>query len=111
MRAFLRKFYGNRMLSCVRFYDGIAGMGDGEDIKSNQTLKEPQMTIASIETTNIPTANKSSFLLRALNWLAKLDGDYREAAKLKTMPQERLDDMGMSRNSLKEQFSGKLPRR
>ena len=69
------------------------------------------MTIASIETTNIPTANKSSFLLRALNWLAKLDGDYREAAKLKTMPQERLDDMGMSRNSLKEQFSGKLPRR
>jgi len=69
------------------------------------------MTIASLKTANIPTANNSSFLLRALNWLAKLDGDYREAAKLKAMPQERLDDMGMCQNNLKEQFSGKLRRR
>jgi len=36
-RLFLRKFYGNRMLSCVRLYEGFAGMGDGGDIKSNQT--------------------------------------------------------------------------
>ena len=55
------------------------------------------MTITSIETANFAKTSNVSFLLRILNWLAKHDGAYRENAKLKAMPQERLEDMGINR--------------
>ncbi len=40
---------------------------------------------------------KTSLLLRALNWLAELDRQYREASKLQGLPSERLVDMGINR--------------
>jgi len=36
------------------------------------------------------------FWLRALNWLSDRDAAYRSAQKLRSMPDERLDDMGIT---------------
>ncbi|MFT7060323.1 MAG: hypothetical protein ACJASV_002840 [Pseudorhodobacter sp.] len=41
--------------------------------------------------------NAMPVLLRMLNWLADRDSDLRQAHKLRNMPQERLEDMGMTR--------------
>jgi uncharacterized protein YjiS (DUF1127 family) len=35
--------------------------------------------------------------LRALNWLARADNAYRQKQMLKSLPDERLEDMGLSR--------------
>ena len=42
------------------------------------------------------TAHTTPIWLRALNWLADRDAAYRETQKLKDMPAERLEDMGIS---------------
>lgn len=48
-----------------------------------------------------PKTNASKSLtpiwLRALNWLARRDANYRAARMLRAMPEERLNDMGISR--------------
>ena len=43
------------------------------------------------------TLAREPFWLRALNWLADRDAAYRSAQKLRSMPDERLDDMGITR--------------
>ncbi len=53
-------------------------------------------SIAPIATLTLPPV-KTSLLLRALNRLAELDRQYREASKLQGLPSERLIDMGISR--------------
>ncbi|HCQ64800.1 MAG TPA: hypothetical protein DIU07_06345 [Rhodobacteraceae bacterium] len=46
---------------------------------------------------------RDPFWLRALNWLADRDAAYRSAQKLRSMPDERLDDMGITREQAKTQ--------
>jgi len=52
---------------------------------------------------NAPTATitllpvKTSLPLRALKWLAEIDKRYRDIAKLRSLPSERLIDMGIIR--------------
>ena len=41
---------------------------------------------------------------RALNWLAQRDAAYRQAQKLRAMPDERLDDMGITREQVDRLF-------
>ncbi len=53
---------------------------------------------------NLNTPRKAPFFLRALNWLAERDRSYREAQKLRNMPSERLDDMGMTREDAENAF-------
>ena len=43
---------------------------------------------------------RGSFLLRALNWLAERDRRYRDARALRSMPDERLEDMGIDRREI-----------
>lgn len=45
--------------------------------------------------------------LTALNWLVEKDRRYREAQTLKTMPYERLDDMGLTRKEADRAFLAK----
>jgi len=54
---------------------------------------------------SIPAAHvKTPILLRALNWLAEKDGNYRQAAKLRDMDDERLTDMGITRAQANQAF-------
>jgi len=62
------------------------------------------MTIATTNTKTFATSRKVSFFLQALNWLASHDAAYRENARLKAMPQHRLDDMGMTRDDANRAF-------
>ena len=50
-----------------------------------------------------PRSN-ASWALRALNWLAERDRRYREAQKLRRMPGERLDDVGLTRHEAEIAF-------
>jgi len=49
--------------------------------------------------------SRGSFLLRALNWLAERDRHYRDARTLRSMPDERLEDMGIDRQEIERVFS------
>ena len=48
--------------------------------------------------------NATPFLLRMLNWLADRDGNFREAQKLRAMPEYRLADMGLTRIETRRTF-------
>lgn len=50
----------------------------------------------------LKTLARDPFWLRALNWLADRDAAYRSAQKLRSMPDERLDDMGITREQANE---------
>jgi uncharacterized protein YjiS (DUF1127 family) len=50
------------------------------------------------------TLARAPFWLRALNWLAARDAAYRSARKLRAMPDERLDDMGITREQANRGF-------
>ena len=45
---------------------------------------------------------RDPFWLRALNWLADRDAAYRSAQKLRSMPDERLDDIGITREQARD---------
>ena len=49
-------------------------------------------------------ASDTPILLRALNWLAARDRRYRDAQKLRHMPDERLLDVGLTRLQAKQAF-------
>ena len=49
---------------------------------------------------------RGPLLFRVLTWLAERDRRYREAQKLRSLPRERLDDMGMSRSDVETVRSG-----
>ncbi len=67
-------------------------------------------TIATIQTitrTLNPTSaprRTTPLLRRALTWLAQRDAAYRQAQKLRAMPDERLDDMGLTREQVERLF-------
>jgi uncharacterized protein YjiS (DUF1127 family) len=42
--------------------------------------------------------------LKALNWLAEKNGQYRQARKLEEMPDERLADLGLTRTEADSAF-------
>ena len=50
------------------------------------------------------TPARGPFWLRALNWLADRDAAYRMGQKLRAMPDERLDDMGITREQIERHF-------
>jgi len=54
--------------------------------------------------TTRPALGIASKALLVLNWLAERDRRFREASKLRRMPEERLLDMGMSRRDVAEAF-------
>ena len=57
--------------------------------------------------TGIPqvrTYQHTNILLAALNWLAKRDGQYRQARKLRELPEARLIDMSLSRDDANKAF-------
>lgn len=49
-------------------------------------------------------ATRTPIWLRALNWLADRDAAYRASRKLRNMPDERLEDMGISREEANAAF-------
>ncbi|MDK3018370.1 hypothetical protein [Pseudodonghicola flavimaris] len=54
---------------------------------------------------------RPGLLLRLLNWIADADNRYRQKQQLKSLPAERLDDMGMSRRDADRAFSRYVPKR
>ena len=42
-----------------------------------------------------PAQPRKPWALRLLDWLSERDRRYREAAKLRRLPKERLDDIGL----------------
>lgn len=62
------------------------------------------MTIASINTAIVAKPRQTALVLRILNWLATRDAAYRQNVKLQGLPQERLDDMGMTRADANQVF-------
>jgi uncharacterized protein YjiS (DUF1127 family) len=66
-------------------------------MKANIMQVTPQTpTFAAFADENSHTSS-TPILLRALNWLAARDRRYRDAQKLRHMPDERLLDMGLTR--------------
>ncbi|MDU8927308.1 hypothetical protein RXV86_07920 [Alisedimentitalea sp. MJ-SS2] len=62
-----------------------------------------------IKTENTRTVNETSFAPTAwivgfLAWLVECDRRYREAHKLRNLPDERLQDMGMTRSDAKNAY-------
>lgn len=49
-------------------------------------------------------ARRTPIWLRALNWLADRDAAYRASHKLRDQPDERLDDMGITREQADTAF-------
>ena len=49
----------------------------------------------------------SPLLLRILNWIAAKDAGYRQATKLRGQPDERLKDMGITRQQADQGFYSK----
>lgn len=47
---------------------------------------------------------KTPLLRRALNWYAERNALYRQAQKLRAMPDDRLDDMGITREQVERLF-------
>lgn len=54
---------------------------------------------------------KTNIFLAILNWIARKDAAYREAQKLSRMSDERLDDMGMTREQANAAFYARGSRR
>ncbi len=52
--------------------------------------------------------NRTPILLSILRWLVKLDSKYRQAHKLRTMPDDRLADMGLTRKQVNQKFHQKF---
>ena len=50
------------------------------------------------------TSKTSSILLNILNWIAEKDAIYRQATKLRNTPDERLADMGLTRQQANRAF-------
>ncbi|MCP5075050.1 MAG: hypothetical protein GY947_17385 [Rhodobacteraceae bacterium] len=48
--------------------------------------------------------SSAPFWLRVLNWLASREDRFRQEHKLRNLPDERLDDMGMTRQDVKTAF-------
>ncbi|MDK3018373.1 hypothetical protein [Pseudodonghicola flavimaris] len=57
------------------------------------------------------TARQTPIWLRILNWVADRDAAYRATQKLRSMPEDRLEDMGMSRRAANAAFYGRGSRR
>lgn len=51
------------------------------------------------------TATHTPVWLRALNWLVDRDAAYRASHKLRNMPDERLEDMGITREGANTAYS------
>ena len=66
------------------------------------------MTITTQTTRISATRNERDtsvpFLLNVLNWIAERDRRYREKQKLLSLPDERLEDMGMTRKDANMAF-------
>ncbi|WP_137700281.1 hypothetical protein [Marimonas lutisalis] len=56
------------------------------------------------ETNTARRAPNTPIWLRALNWLADRNAAYRASHKLRNMPDERLDDMGITRDEANAAF-------
>ncbi len=59
---------------------------------------------ATIPATKGKTASRQPLFLRVLNWLADADCRYREKQKLAALPDERLEDIGITREESKLLF-------
>ncbi|NDW53915.1 hypothetical protein [Aliiroseovarius sp. PrR006] len=63
------------------------------------------------DTARTSMSSKTSFWLRALNWVADRDAAYRSAQKLRSMPDERLEDMGITREQTEMKLDQRKPRK
>jgi len=88
---------------CGADCETIATSGQGGCIERNHPPKDQTMHSTTRKFYSQPRVKKNiagprtSIIIRALNWLAERDRGYREAIKLRQMPKERLDDMGITR--------------